>query len=111
MFGGTGLALNRLFGAAAQRQAFLIIFEQMHQHEGQLRQAYDAHRVAALEEPDNVPEIVGVISGYNGDPMLRRLDDVVAAAWNQTATNEGNISKGIERGQFSNGVHEKHAGC
>ena len=52
-------------------------------------------------------KVLGVVARYDGNSVLRGLDDVVSAARDQASAYEGDIGQAIERGQFSDRVNEK----
>jgi len=65
---------------AAQALYALRVCQQFHQSERQIRGAHDAHSISAVEERDDVAEVLGVVPYHDRRALLRRLNDIVPAA-------------------------------
>ena len=105
--GRSHLRLDRLLGTATEGGALVVVVQQLHKHKRQLSHTDDPHRIPALEQRYDVAKVLGVIASYDGNSVLRGLDDVVSAARDQAATHEGEIGEAIECGQLSDRIKQE----
>src|ERR1700686_2906214 len=82
------LGFERRQCVPAECSSFGVIFDQLHEDQGEFRYSDNAHSIAAGKKIHDVTKILVWVAGHDGNAIEGGLKNIVSTARHQAATDE-----------------------
>src|SRR5262249_9178633 len=107
--GGSGMLSEQLLRAAPQERALFRLRQQAEESRGERIYVRDFDGATVHEDVDHLAKIESVWPHYDGNPVLCRLQDVVATRGHQASTDKGNFGQRVDSGKLADAIEQKNA--